>query len=83
MQKALELDWRSSTKVQVHIGDYPCHGRQYHDYTSTDFDTYLADGRSIWCAADNNGRTPLKQCNTFVGVMLETGNSAESRVTCV
>ena len=40
-QQALALSWRSSTKVLIHIGDYPCHGRQYHDYTSSACDAHM------------------------------------------
>lgn len=31
LQKVLDLSWHSSTRVLVHLADFPCHGRQYHD----------------------------------------------------
>lgn len=31
MQEVLGLSWRSSTKLLIHFGDAPPHGRQYHE----------------------------------------------------
>lgn len=32
-QNVLRLNWRSSTRLVIHFGDYPCHGTKYHDFT--------------------------------------------------
>lgn len=31
MKVATDMDWQSATRILYHIGDYPCHGSQYHD----------------------------------------------------
>ena len=31
MQMALQLRWESSTRLMVHIADYPAHGTEYND----------------------------------------------------
>lgn len=36
MQEVLRLDWQSSTRVMIHIADYPAHGDRYND----NFDDY-------------------------------------------
>lgn len=41
LQKVLDLNWHASTRVLVHLADYPCHGRQYHDYTSVEHDAHM------------------------------------------
>lgn len=41
LQKVVELSWRSSSRVLIHIADYPAHGRQYHDYSSDDQDAFM------------------------------------------
>lgn len=41
MQKALGLGWRSSTRVLIHLADYPCHGREYHDYIDPVNDAHM------------------------------------------
>lgn len=40
LQAALKLSWRSSTKLLIHFGDAPAHGRQYH--APCVHDNYLA-----------------------------------------
>lgn len=29
-QKAVDLNWQSSTRLLIHFGDAPCHGIRYH-----------------------------------------------------
>ncbi|KAF5842478.1 hypothetical protein DUNSADRAFT_7088, partial [Dunaliella salina] len=36
---AAHMDWRSSVRVIIHIGDAPCHGRAYHDLPA-DWDNF-------------------------------------------
>jgi hypothetical protein len=31
LERVTSLSWKSRTRVLVHIGDAPCHGRQFHD----------------------------------------------------
>ena len=31
LQEVLNLSWKASTKLLIHFGDAPAHGRQYHD----------------------------------------------------
>lgn len=32
LQKVMGLDWQSSTKLVIHFGDAPAHGRKYYTY---------------------------------------------------
>lgn len=31
LQEVLNLSWKASTKLLIHFGDAPAHGRQYHN----------------------------------------------------
>jgi hypothetical protein len=31
LNKVLELNWTSNTRLVVHIADAPCHGKKYHN----------------------------------------------------
>lgn len=32
LQKVMGLDWQSSTKLVIHVGDATAHGRKYYTY---------------------------------------------------
>ncbi|KAL2630193.1 hypothetical protein R1flu_014879 [Riccia fluitans] len=39
LEKAAKLDWQAMNRLLIHIGDAPCHGRQFHDGVGL-FDSY-------------------------------------------
>lgn len=47
LQAAGQLTWRSGTRVLVHVGDYPCHGQEFHD---------LGAGADDYLGGDKLGR---------------------------
>ena len=40
LQAITELSWRSSTRLVIHFGDYPCHGKKYHGEDWEQYDRY-------------------------------------------
>ena len=40
LQAVTELSWRSSTRLVIHFGDYPCHGKKYHGEDWEQYDRY-------------------------------------------
>ena len=58
LQEALKLSWKSSTKLLIHFGDAPAHGRQYHDggVTSIFAARYMfGGGYDLYPDGDPNG----------------------------
>ncbi|KAK9867891.1 hypothetical protein WJX84_004698 [Apatococcus fuscideae] len=40
LKAVTELSWRSSTRLVIHFGDYPCHGKKYHGEEWEQYDRY-------------------------------------------
>lgn len=56
LKSVIELEWRSATRILVHIGDAPCHGSKYHDL------------KDDYPSGDPNGLVPESLLNRLTNI---------------
>lgn len=47
LERVAALNWRFKTRVLIHIGDMPCHGKEFHDGLRDDYPDGDLKGRDI------------------------------------
>ncbi|KAK9836571.1 hypothetical protein WJX74_003293 [Apatococcus lobatus] len=90
LKAVTELSWRSSTRLVIHFGDYPCHGKKYHGEEWEQYDRYpvgdpeglipedylewLASKRTDYYFAELTPHT-AKMANIFQGSFANAANA--------